>query len=53
LDCGVETGTVHTGLAFEWRKKHEHNSRAVANIVKGGYDVSKRESILVKMPEKS
>jgi len=53
LDCGVETGTVHTGLAFVWTKKHEHNSRVIANIVKDGYNGIKRESILAKMAEKS
>jgi len=53
LDCVVETGTVHTGLPFVWRKEYEHNSREVANIVKEGYNGIKRESILAKMPEKS
>jgi hypothetical protein len=53
LYCGVETGTVLTGLAFVWRKKHEHNSREVASIVKDGYNGIKRESVLAKMPEKS
>jgi len=53
LDCVVETGTVHDGLAFVWRKEHEHNSREVANMVKEGYSGIKRESILTKMPEKS
>jgi hypothetical protein len=48
LDCGIETGTVHTGLAFVWTKKHEHNSRVIANIVKDGYNGIKRESILAK-----
>jgi hypothetical protein len=52
LDCGVDTGTVHTGLAFVWRKQQEHNLREVANVVKDGYNGIKRESILAKMSEK-
>jgi hypothetical protein len=52
LGCGVDTGTVHTGLAFVWRKQQEHNLREVANVVKW-YNGIKRESILVKMSEKS